>query len=108
MKTLIAILTMAFLFCASNVSAEWIVEWEVVDMILIPCPESEPVPDEYGRMPQSNASNLVACWDIIRQSRTRNFDTLEEAEEFVQRGKDSVKGEAINKSLQNFLIRKVE
>ena len=104
MKTVI--LMLSFLFClCSNVSAEWIVTWEVVDRVMVPCSQQSPEPDEYGRQP-NYAMTLAACWETFTSSHNRSFATLEEAEAFVRGGKKSGGCEGfLDSYLQNFSIQ---
>ena len=105
---LIAIIAFLFItLIVSNARAEWVVSWDVVEMNMIPCPTPEPVPNEFGRTPQSNAMTLAACWKDIVTPMTRSFETFEEAEEFVQQGKEIVKKEW-NPTLRNFAIREID
>ena len=105
MKKLILTIIFIFALCLP-VNAAWVVQWNVVTMHPVACPQPVPEPDEFGRVPVSTVQTLVACWltDIDREYKL--FEALFDAEDFVQRGKGSVK-DMWNPSLQNFSISEV-
>ena len=105
---LIAIIAVLLvMLVVSNVRADWMVSWYVVEVNMIPCPTPEPIPDEFGRVPLSNVTTLAICWKDIIIPMTRSFETFADAETFVQRGKDIVKKEW-NPTLGNFSIKELK
>lgn len=105
-----AIMVMAvFVFCMP-VSAEYIVTWTVDNSYIISCPEPDLGPDEFGRIPQTNAMTLQICWETNIDHMHRTFATLKEAEAFVKRAKDSMPDNPrwfVFPDLQNFKIQEM-
>lgn len=66
----------------------WLVTWIVVNSILIACPPlSAPQPDIYGRESQNVLATTQACFDITSKKMSRVFYTQNEAEIFLEVGK---------------------
>ncbi len=64
----------------------WLVTWVVISIWMIPCPQSAPAHDEYGRRFDNAQILSVACWDSESIKKQKIFDTLIEAKVFVDAG----------------------
>lgn len=72
---------------------KYIVFWWIIETFVVPCPRPQPIADEFGRVPYSNAVTLQACYETKRSYMEHKFDTLAEAEAFSERGKEQIKKE---------------
>jgi len=97
----------AFLLVATPAYAGWMVTWNVVEMRLVPCQQAEPVPDEFGRMPNNMVTLAVACYETVIHPQSRVYKTIQEADAFVERGKSETSRWGLS-SLQNFEITVIE
>ena len=103
MKAIILAIIFIFTLCIPA-NAAWIVRWEVAVMTPTLCAQSAPQIDEFGRRSMSNAYTLAQCWTTSIRAELKTFEKLSDAEDFVQRGKDSAK-DGWNTTLQNFSIK---
>ena len=72
---------------------KYLVIWTVINSWIVPCDHGPDVwYDEYGRRHESQAVTLELCWDSEEIQKEREFDTLEEAQEFIEEGKKSCEG----------------
>ena len=101
MKKLLLIICL--LFIASTAHAEYRVCYTFSDMIPVGCPMPDPVPDEFGRIYQDAyvTRTLAMCYDTVHHYKERWFDSLVEAEAFVERAKKE-------QDLHGFTIEEVE
>ena len=97
MRTISVIITLlCFVFVAFSYMAygedihttKWKVTWEVVSTYSVACPQPKPVTDEFGRVSQSMGVTLQACWDTEVTQHEKLFYSREDAEAFVERGKE--------------------
>lgn len=66
---------------------KWIVFWVVVSINVAPCERVGPVVDEFGRKHNTNITTTEGCFSTESKNMSREFDTLEAAQAFVDRGK---------------------
>ena len=86
---------------------KWIVLWVVISTWMIPCPSPGPSCDEYGRCSEVTTSTLEMCWESSREDKSKEFATLEKAQEFVAAGKESCEG-LYRCDLENFRIKEIK
>jgi hypothetical protein len=86
---------------------KWVVLWTVINYFPISCPQPAPVPDEYGRDGfYSSTMTLQMCYDIAYKERSKEFDSLLAAEEFID-GAKKVANERWDSQLSGFRIQEV-
>ena len=87
---------------------KWIVFWIAFSMHNVPCETSGPFVDEYGIVHGDNVTLSIACFKTDRKNMSKIFDTLEEAQAFVDRGKKECGGfKYIQGSCDEFEIRQL-
>jgi hypothetical protein len=73
---------------------KWIVMYVIIQTYLVPCPTPEPTYDEFGIRTNESMNVLsVACYDTRKTNKEKKFDSLEEAQEFVKKGKEKYTNE---------------
>ena len=102
MKAIILAIIFIFTLCIPA-NAAWIVRWEVAVMTPVPCSQPAPQIDEFGRRSGIHNITLAQCWTTSIRAELKTFEKLSDAENFVQRGKDSA-NDGWNTTLQNFFI----
>ena len=65
---------------------KWIVFWIAVSINPTNCETSGPFTDEYGIVHGSNTTLAIACFKTDRKNMSKEFDTLEAAQAFVDKG----------------------
>ena len=71
----------------------WVVFWVVVNTFLVPCPAPVNPIAEYGIQGQALFTTALACYDSVSTRMSKEFDTKEEAEAFVAKGKTLCQGD---------------
>uniref|UniRef100_A0A6M3IGR8 Uncharacterized protein n=1 Tax=viral metagenome TaxID=1070528 RepID=A0A6M3IGR8_9ZZZZ len=66
----------------------WMVAWTMCWLVMVPCAQPDPQPDEYGYTPSTNSITLQACFDTVRKPCQKEFPTEEEARAFIKQGKE--------------------
>ena len=75
---------------------KWIVMYVIVNTFVAPCPIPSPSYDEFGVRTNSDYNTFaITCFDTTKERHEKLFDTLEEAESFVKRGKEKYSGESL-------------
>jgi hypothetical protein len=67
---------------------KYIVFWIAVSVFPAPCPTPTVTIDEYGfNVGRLSSMTLQACWDKTETKMQKEFDSIEAAQEFVDKGK---------------------
>jgi|WetSurMetagenome_2_1015567.scaffolds.fasta_scaffold110803_1 hypothetical protein len=67
---------------------KWIVFWIAISVYPAPCPIPEIITNEYGITSGGiYSTNLMACYKTDRKNMQKEFDSLEAALVFVEKGK---------------------
>ena len=88
---------------------KWMVFWIIVNAYNVPCPQAGPTIDEFGIVHSSNSYTLQLCWDVDKKEMKREFETLEDAKAFVDKGlrecgKTSNNGNYMQSACKDFRI----
>ena len=65
---------------------KYLVIWFWLQTFMIPCPQSAPIPDKFGRVSEITISTLQICWDTNIIQQEQYFKTLKEAQDFIVEG----------------------
>jgi len=66
----------------------YIVTYLIIQSFSVPCPQSGPTVDKFGRIYEQTMVTLQLCYDTRRTSMRKEFITFEEAAEFVKEMRD--------------------
>lgn len=64
----------------------WLVSWVVVNLLWVPCPPPERIPDVYGREPSIQDTPSIACFEQQTKTKFKRFDSQVDAEKFKADG----------------------
>ena len=85
----------------------WLVSWIAVSVFSVPCPQPGPYIDEFGVVRDQNMMTLQMCYDSNKKEMQREFDTLDEAVEFVKGGVDKYGGKGFTSRAEGWRIEAV-
>ena len=87
---------------------KYIVFWVAVSVLQVPCPTTGPYVDQYGITQEQNMTLSILCLDTEQRPMQKEFDTLKDAQAFVdQAQKECGKAEFLS-HCENFEIKEVK
>lgn len=93
---------------------KYVVTWVIIKLVYIPCPQSEPTEDEFGRTSSLQIETMQACFRTDSINKSKEFLIKNEAINFIKRGQDKkaqgwvplTYGDLVNFKLDSIKIKK--